>query len=149
MSPRRPRRSNGRSGDAVEPSVLRYLARRDRTEAQVKAYLERLGAAPARTRTLIARYRSLGYLNDQAYAARWVRRRLERRPMGRARLEAELIGQGIDPATTARTLDLVYGEISERDLARIFLARKPASAGMLRRHGFSEETIEAVFSPGD
>jgi regulatory protein len=149
MPPRQPRQSKGRAGDPIENAVMRYLASRDRTETQIKAYLKRLGAAPARADTLIKRYRSLGYLNDQAYALRWARSRLERRPMGRARLEAELMGQGIDPTTTVRTLDLMYGETSERDLARTFLARKSATAGALRRHGFSEETIEALFGVGD
>ncbi len=73
--------------------------------------------------------------------------------MGRARLEAELLGKGLGRATTVHALDLLYGELHERDLARDLLNRRgilgtPAGrsreAGLLRRHGFSEETIEEI-----
>lgn len=148
----KPRRSSLPTPDPTE-RVLRYLARRDRTEAQVTAFLERQGAPPNRIRALVREFRRRGYLNDEAYALRWARARLARRPMGRARLEAELLGQGLGRATAARTLDLLYGEISERDLARDLLNRRGAlgtpagrsrEAGLLRRHGFDEETIRDV-----
>ena len=78
--------------------------------------------------------------------------------MGRERLEAEMIGQGLERDTIERTLDQVYGERSERELALALLRRKydvrnPASraagATSLRRYGFTEETIEAVLRNGD
>ncbi|MGH7229784.1 MAG: regulatory protein RecX [Nitrospiraceae bacterium] len=145
MPPRKPTAQDGHAGDPIEREALRYLARRDRTETQVKTYLDRLGVSSTQARSLISRFRSLGYLNDEVYAVRWARTRLERRPMGRERLQAELIGQGIDPAMTARTLDMVYGEITERDIARKLLKGRGASPALLRRHGFSEETVEAFF----
>jgi len=73
--------------------------------------------------------------------------------MGRERLAHELLAQGLQPATVARTLDLVYRELSERDLARTLLSRwlgpgraasQARKAGLLRRYGFSDETIESV-----
>jgi SOS response regulatory protein OraA/RecX len=73
--------------------------------------------------------------------------------MGRERLSHELLAQGLQPVTVARALDLVYRELSERDLARTLLSRwvgpgREASqvrkAALLRRYGFSDETIEAV-----
>ncbi|MER3422183.1 MAG: hypothetical protein C4293_02065, partial [Nitrospiraceae bacterium] len=93
--------------DPLEQAALRHLARRDRTEAQMKAYLTRMGASPTRITSVIRGLQARGYLNDQAYALRWARSRIERRPMGRDRLEAELIGQGLDRHTVSGVLDQV------------------------------------------
>jgi len=137
--------------DSTEQAALRFLARRDRTEAQVRAYLSRTGASSGRIRALIKQFVKRGYLNDERYALRWASARLARRPMGRERLEAELIGQGLDRDTTERALEQVYGGRSERDLARALLNQssdlrtlrgRSRGANLLRRHGFDEETIE-------
>jgi regulatory protein len=145
------------AADQFEQAAIRYLARRDRTAAQVHAYLSRRGAPLTRIRALIGQLQARGYLNDDAYAERWARARIARRPMGRERLSAELEAQGVSLRAVARTLELIYGERSERELARDLLSRQPAlrrpgdsarSAGVLRRHGFSEDTIEAVLGTG-
>lgn len=137
----------------MEQAALRYLARRQRTEANVKEYLRRVGASPTQIRTLVRKFVERGYLNDDSYALGWAGKRLARRPMGRARLEAELWRQGIDRATAMRVVAQVYQEHDERSLAQALLARRPVllaagspsrAASLLRRHGFSEETIEEL-----
>ncbi len=148
------RKSGGASrhtGDSIEQAALRYLARRDRTEAQMRMFLSRAGASAPLVRDLIKRFLRLGYLNDEAYALRWARARLARRPMGRDRLEAELLAQGLAPATVVGALEQVYRERNERDLARLLLSLQSGSrrteagrAGLLRRHGFGEELIEEL-----
>lgn len=142
------------AADPFEAAAVRYLARQERTEAQVKAYLSRAGASAIRIRTLLSRFREHGYINDDAYAARWARARLAKRPMGQARLEAELLAKGFERATVVRVLRQVYGELSQRDLARELLAKRfgrnlPSDrrrgASLLQRHGFDEEIIEELF----
>jgi regulatory protein len=146
------------AADPVEAAAVRYLARRERTEAQVKAYLSRAGASAARIRSLLSRFREHGYINDEAYAARWARTRLARRPMGQARLEAELLAKGFERATVARVLRQVCGELSQLDLARVLLARRLGrlrssdrrrGASLLQRHGFDEEIIEKLFGASE
>jgi regulatory protein len=97
--------------------------------------------------------RRRGYVNDQTFALRWARARLTRRPMGRERLEAELLGQGLERTLILRALDQVYRDVTERDLARALLSRRAAAmpsrsrmwrAGLLRRYGFDEETVDDV-----
>ncbi|MBM4125265.1 MAG: hypothetical protein FJ246_10000 [Nitrospira sp.] len=157
VSSRKARQPVAPAADSVEPAVLRYLARRDRTEAQVRAFLLRAGASPARSRVVIAGLLRQGYLNDEAYALRWARARLARRPMGRLRLEVELLNQGLDREITASTVEQVYRERPERDLARQLLGLpkrqgQPGSrlveAGLLRRHGFDDEMIEDLLGGG-
>jgi regulatory protein len=152
---RRP--ANERAANEIEQGAFRYLAARDRTEAQFKRYLAKLGASPTRVRLLTTLFRSRGYLDDAAFAMRWAQSRLARRPMGRARLEAELLKQGVDPVITSRTLDQVYRDRTERELADCLLMSRcgrgtrgglARDAALLRRHGFSEETIEAALEQG-
>ena len=153
MPARKPRESPFLSSDPTDRAVLRYLARRDRTEAQVVAFLEHHGTSHSRIRAWMTELRRRGYVNDGSYALRWARARLTRRPMGRERLEAELLGQGLERSLVLRALDRVYGEVRERDLARDLLNRRTAltqsgsrtwQASLLRRHGFDEETIRDV-----
>lgn len=151
VSSRQSRPSSRPVADSVEPAVLRYLAQRDRSEAQVRAFLVRAGASPVRIRGVIASLLRQGYLNDKAYALRWARTRLARQPMGRSRLEAELFNRGLDRTITANTVEQVYREWPERDLALRLLGQRSRSekpggrssaAGLLRRQGFDEEMIE-------
>ena len=141
----------GLDDQEIEQAALRYLARRDRTEAQVTGLLRRRGVSAARIAAQLQRLRRLGYLNDKVYARRWAESRIARKPMGRLRLEAELLAQGLDRPLVLNTLDAVYGGRSERDLARDLLRARAAQAlsqarqvRLLRSHGFSEETIELV-----
>jgi regulatory protein len=151
--PSRAASSEGRT-DPFEAAAVRYLARRERTEAQVKAYLSRAGAPAGRIRALLSRFREHGYINDDAYAARWARARLAKRPTGQARLESELLAKGFERATVAQVLRQVYGELSQLELARALLARRLGrqqssdrrrGASLLQRHGFDEEIIEELF----
>ena len=131
--------------DPIQQAALRYLGRRDRTEAQTRAYLERIGASSAGIRRLIADFHRLGYLNDDAYARRWAHDRLARKPMGPARLEHELRVQGLDERTITATVEELYRETSEREVVLRLLRSKTVTPAFLRRRGFSEDTIESVF----
>ena len=153
MPSRRPTQRSLRATDRIEDEALRFLARKDRTEAQVRAFLSRKGASEAQTRRLIRDFIRKGYVNDPGYAWRWAEARLARRPMGRERLEAELLTQGIAGGTVAETVERLYRGRSEREMARRLLdgrrdvrtSRDPARAvRLLRQHGFSDETIESI-----
>ena len=81
---------------------------------------------------------------------------MARKPMARARLDMELRRRGVTPSTVDRTLDELFEGRLEVVLACEFLARRRAkrrgrdseahAAMLLRRHGFAEETIEAVLN---
>lgn len=138
------------AADGHEQAAIRYLARRERTEAQVKAFLGRAGASAVCIRSLLSRFREQGYLNDNAYAVRWARARLARCPMGQARLEAELLAKGFERATVAKAVRQAYDGTNQRALARTLLAQRLGrgdlrrGAGLLRRYGFEEDIIEEV-----
>lgn len=135
------------------PIALRYLARRDRTTAQVEGFLRHKGAPPAHVREIITRLSQLQYLDDRAYAQRWLEARLARRPMGRARLEAELLAQGVADTLTGQAMREALRNLDEETLARraLTITRRtgrrltPGQAmRLLRQRGFEEETVERI-----
>ncbi len=133
--------------------AVRYLARWDRTAAQVERFLLGKGASPAQTKETIARLSDLRYLNDGAYAERWIETCLARRPMGRERLEAELLLKGVPEAVAGRAIRSALRDLDEEALARRALdgirrtGKQPTAAQslrLLRQRGFEEETIDRM-----
>ena len=136
--------------------AVRALARSDRTTSQIERLLETKGASPAQIRATVRRLTSLRYLDDVAFAARWADRRLARMPMGRARLQEELLATGCPEHIVQSTLRATYRKVNERDLAMqvVMLAGRASSAQALGRiarllgqRGFDEDTIETVMGP--
>ena len=133
--------------------ALRYLARFDRTAAQVESFLTRKGASAVQAKQTISRLSTLRYLDDRAFAERWIEMTLSRRPMGRARLEKELLVRGISKSLVEDVIRQGLRGRDEETLARRavgleggrgrrLLLRQTVS--LLRRRGFEEETIERI-----
>ena len=136
--------------------AVRALARSDRTTTQIELLLAAKKAPPAQIRAVIRRLTSLGYLDDKAFAMRWAERRLARMPMGRARLQDELLATGCPEHIVQVTLRTLYRKVSERDLATqvVRLSGRGTSpqklggvARLLNQRGFDEDTIETVMGP--
>jgi regulatory protein len=133
--------------------AVRALARSDRTTAQIERLLGAKGASPAQIRAAVRRLTSLKYLNDEVFAVRWAERRLARMPMGRARLQDELLATGCSERIVHATLRAAYRKVSEQDLAVQVLTRASRTASvktpgrvvrLLSQRGFDEDTIETV-----
>ena len=132
---------------------VRFLARRDRTVAQVERHLVSKGASPLQVRQIVRRLSDLSYLNDYDYAQRWVNKRLAVRPMGEERLKTELQAKGISEILAARVTAEVFRETDERVLAQRALQAaqrhgrrltRSQTMHLLRQRGFSEETIDRM-----
>jgi len=148
----------GKQSDSTKPDrwislAVRYLARQDRTAAQVEQFLFRKGAAPAQAKQTIGRLSDLRYLNDRVYAERWIETRLAGRPMGRERLEAELQVKGVSEAVAGQVIREALRDLDEVTLARRALSAvhragrqmtTAQSARFLRQRGFDEETIDRM-----
>lgn len=141
------------SSDQWLQLAVRALARSDRTTAQVERLLVAKGASPAHIRATVRRLVSLRYLDDVAFAARWADRRLARMPMGRARLQEELLATGCPDHIVLATLRATYRKVSERDLAMQVVAMGSRAtstqtlgriARLLNQRGFDEDTIETA-----
>ena len=88
----------GRGRPVRDPTPLdvaaRWLARAARTEAQLTAYLARIGYGAATVGATVARCRELGYVGDAVYA-RERARGLRARGEGSLRIAAYLVARGL------------------------------------------------------
>jgi regulatory protein len=134
---------------------VRYLARFDRTAAQVERFLASKGASPAHVKQVMSRLSALRYLDDRAYAIRWLEATLARRPMGRDRLRSELMARGLGETLADDAIVEGLDGMDEETLARRALTLRGRHGGrlsrqrmvfLLRQRGFGEETIERIIS---
>lgn len=133
--------------------AIRYLARFDRSAAQVERFLTAKGATPAQVNRVLSRLRDLRYLDDGAYAQRWIESRLARRPMGRERVRAELLTRGIEESIIEKAVHEAFREMDEEAFACLVLRSKqrgdrsfstPRTVRLLRQRGFGEDTISRI-----
>ena len=141
------------SPDDVLRLAVRFLAYRDRTTAQVEQFLTSRGVLPLQAKQAIRRLSDLRYLDDVAYAQRWVERRLTARPMGQERLRAELQAKGVADSLAAQVVADAFRAVDEETLAyRVLKAtqrrgRRLTSTQvghLLHQRGFTEETIDHI-----
>ena len=141
------------SSDHWFQAAVRYLARFDRTGAQVERFLSRKGVSADEARRIVERLTTLRYLDDRAYAGRWLESRLARTPMGPERLRAELLGKGLSEGLVEDAIRAQLNDIDEETLARRALALKQRrgrwlsplqTSRLLHRWGFAEDTITRI-----
>ena len=130
--------------------AVRYLARSDKSKAEVARYLTRRGASRAVANRTIRQLERLGYLNEAAHALRWAKRRLAERPSGWLRMRQELLDRGFSEQLAEETIQELYATIDESELAIRALALRggrpsvPQMGRFLQARGFSPETIVRV-----
>lgn len=141
------------SPDDVLRLAVRFLAHRDRTIAQVEQFLTARGVSSLQAKHVIRRLSELRYLDDAAYAQRYVEKRLSSRPMGRERLKAELQAKGIADRLAGQVVADAFREMDEETVAQQALnaaqrhGRKLTSiqvARLLHQRGFTETTIDHI-----
>ena len=143
------------SGDHWFHCAVRYLARFDRTAAQVERFLTSKGASSTQTKRVVSRLSALRYLDDRAYATRWVETMMARRPTGREGLKSGLLTKGLSETLVNEVIGEALQDVDEEILARRALQRRRRNghrlrprqtASFLRQRGFAEETIERIIS---
>jgi regulatory protein len=129
--------------------AYRHLARRDRSEAEIRRHLAARGVEPAVAEPAVAELIAQGYLDDTRYARRFAEDRRSLDQWGNERIEQRLLAVGIDPETIATVL-AEHGPDDELDAAIEVLRRRlPApprdareadrALGLLLRRGYELE----------
>ncbi|MGB9887416.1 MAG: regulatory protein RecX [Moorellales bacterium] len=133
--------------------AVRWLGYRDRPAGEIGERLRKRGAEEEIIARVLEHLRSRGWLDDGAWAERWVSSRV-RRGWGRGRLVAGLMQQGL-PRSEAEAIVFRLVDLStevEQGL-RILRRRRPEpEAGLgwhraisrLQRRGFSGESLAAL-----
>jgi regulatory protein len=101
------------------------LARHAWTRADLAARLRRRGAPPAVATAVVADLTARGYLDDAAFARRWVETRAAR-GYGAARLRAELGARGVAPPLIDAALDTLVGDAALETARALARRRLPA-----------------------
>lgn len=121
--------SKGRPPKALEgpeqvyAAALRYLARREYAEQELRLRLLRRGAAEDVTEAVISRLKEGGWLSQERFAASRVRLRRDLSGRGRAAVRAELKALGVDEELSQAALAEEYDEEREAALAEDLAAK--------------------------
>jgi regulatory protein len=141
-------------------AALGLLARRPRSEREVRDRLRTKQYPPDIIDAVIERLLDRGYLNDADFARFWVENRTAYRPRGSRGLAQELASRGVDRALVDRAIEDVC--VDEPALA-IEAARKKIGSmsglepdvrrrrliGFLQRRGFSWDAIKRALAEVD
>ena len=97
--------------------AVKLLAAKPRSIAELRERLLQ-GRQPneAAVETVIARLREYGYLDDERFAFGYASLKVKQRPIGRQRLQRDLMFKQVNREAADEALDLVYAETSEADL---------------------------------
>jgi regulatory protein len=129
--------------------AYRYLARRDRTEREIRRHLAARGIDPQLVELAVDELTAQDYLDDTRYARRFAEDRRTLDQWGNERIEHRLLAAGIDPETIAAVL-ADHTPTDELDAAIEVLRRRlpspPTNAreadralGLLLRRGYELE----------
>lgn len=107
--------------------AYRYLGHRDRSVAELRAYLDRKGTEPELADRVLERLLGEGLLDDERFAARFAADKRELSGWGSERIEAALLDHGVarDLAAAASAA----GHAEELATAVALLERRPPPAG--------------------
>jgi regulatory protein len=139
-------------GKAVDRAA-RFLAYRPRSEQEVRRNLKEKDTPSEVTDAAIERLRTMGYLDDAAFARYWVQNRNEFKPLSPKALRYELRQKGVPTDIIDETLDsLETGDLAYRAaLGRVNKLRRSDKrlfrqklATFLQQRGFNYTTIREV-----
>jgi regulatory protein len=145
-----------RAKDAVSQAVdsaSRFLSYRPRSTQEVRDNLTKKGISPTVLEAALERLAALGYLDDQAFAAFWVRERNRFKPVGSRALRFELRQKGVGNSIIDEVLadldvdDAAYRAATSqmrrlRGSSRYEFSRK--LGGFLQRRGFSYDVARTI-----
>lgn len=145
--------------------LLRLVARRPYTEAELRQRLTRKDCPPAVVESALARAREEDLVDDALFAKLFAEDRLTLRPRSRALIARELRARGVEPRLVREVVAAVLPELDEKNLARRALedrlplwqgrsyevAARRAFAFLLRRgfdRALAREVVEEMLAPG-
>ncbi len=115
-------------------SAVRLLAYRPRSEQELRDRLLRKGLGRNAADHAIEKLRSLGYLDDRAFAKFWAETRQAFRPRSRRLMAGELRRKGIDQTAVAEAVE----PISDEAAAYVAAARRARGLAKLEYKRFRE-----------
>ena len=110
-------------------TAIKYLAYRDRSRSEISCYLVEKKISPGTVKKTLAYLEKNRYIDDPRFALQFGRSRIENKRVGKLRLRRELRGKGLDDSLIDKTLDFLYAEHDESEIALACAKKKLASFG--------------------
>ena len=98
--------------DSAMDKAWGYLSAQDRTAAQMESYLYGKGFAPETVEEAVNKLKGYGYIDDGAYASKYVRELSSARHLGRLAMRQKLSARGVEKEAAQAALD-AYTEEEE------------------------------------
>lgn len=133
--------------------TLDYLARRARSEWELRDYFKRKGYDPGLGEQILDRVKQYGYVDDKKFAEGWVANRRQLKSMSKRKLIAELRAKHVASGVIDEVL--AEDETDERDMLREQVAKKRRQTKYqdnqklmqyLAGQGFGYEDIKTVLA---
>ncbi len=137
--------------------ALRLLGYRARSIAEIRIKLKQKQFNDETVEKVVESLCRSGLLNDTEFADSFARTKIIQRPAGRIFIKQELKAKGISENIIEETLNQIYEEFSEKDLAEKLIQKRKSLTkniedpkerkriiDLLRRRGFNWDIIEQV-----
>ena len=134
--------------------AFQFLSYRDRSHWELAQYLKKKEYSHPAIQQTLDYLTELNYINDQRFALQWSQFKINKNKIGRSRLHMELSSKGIDRAIIEKTLNAIYEDNPEKDLAEQCARKKWVSlkgtqkekkkrrlVQFMQRRGFSSDII--------
>jgi len=134
--------------------AFQFLSYRNRSHWELAQYLKKKEYPHPVIQQTLDYLTELNYINDEGFALQWSQFKINKNKFGRSRLHMELYGKGIDKAIIEKTLNAIYTDNPEGDLAEQCARKKWVSlkgvekekkkqrlVKFMQRRGFSSDII--------
>ena len=134
--------------------AFQFLSYRNRSHWELAQYLKKKEYPHPVIQQTLDYLTELNYINDQGFALQWSQFKINKNKIGRSRLYMELSGKGIDKTIIEKTLNAIYEDNPEKDLAEQCARKKWVSLKevggkkktqrliqFMQRRGFSPDII--------
>ena len=129
--------------------AVKLLAAKPHSIAELRErLLEGKRTTEAAIEEVIARLREYGYLDDERFAFGYASLKVRQRPIGRARLERELLFKKVKREVADEALDLVFAETSESELIDRAIAKRLRLRGQPRNRAEAKKLFDHLLRQG-
>lgn len=132
--------------------VLELLARRPRSEGEIKDYLKKKGYSEEEREKILNTLSAKAYINDESFATAWVESRRLLKPTSKRKLRLELRQKKISDEVISKVME--DDTADEKEIIKELIAKKSQQSRykdrqklmqFLARQGFNYPDIKAAF----
>lgn len=129
--------------------AAKLLAAKPRSVAELRErLLEGRGATKVVVEEIIARLREYGYLDDERFALGYASVKVRQRPVGRQRLQRDLMFKQVSREVADEALDQVFAETPEEELIDRAIAKRTRLRGRPKTRAEGKSLFDHLLRQG-